>query len=165
MWACTAHRSPAGPSPALCPRPVLPVLRARWAAGGVGPGREPPQPPMSHMSHSSSSSTERQTPVVRGAPRPAQRSPPAQPQRDGDAHGHAPRGGARGAHPGTTVHHCSVSKGINKRLRKKLGAARLLWSWLGKMESKGGGPSRPGPARPPPGPGGRPSVEQVGLVA
>lgn len=132
------------PSPALCP-PVLPALQARWAAGGVGPGREPPQPPMSHMSHSSSSSTERQSPVVRGAPRPAQHGPPVQPQRVGDAHGYAPWGGARGAHPGTAVHHCSVSKGINKCLGRSLGQRGFCGLGSGRRSQRVGAPAGQAP--------------------
>lgn len=144
MQACTAHHSPAGPPLQHSARPPigLPFVQAGEGLAGCGGCGEWDRATSAPMSHSSSSSAERQTLVLRGAPGPAQRGPPAQPQRDGDADGLASRGGARRAHPGTAVHHCSLTKVINKCLGRSLGAARLLWACLGKMEWKGRDPAR-----------------------
>ncbi|XP_011821489.1 PREDICTED: glutamine-rich protein 2 [Mandrillus leucophaeus] len=81
-----------------------------------GNGHLPSRPQSAQMSAGNIS--ERQT-FLRGPSLPAEHSPPTQlchggKQGAGEAHGHASWGGARGAHAGATVQHCSVSGGVNK---------------------------------------------------
>ncbi|KAL4835417.1 hypothetical protein H8958_020773 [Nasalis larvatus] len=95
-----------------------------------GNGHLPSRPQSAQMSAGNIS--DRQT-FLRGPSLPAEHSPPAQlcrggKQGAGEAHGHASWGGARGAHAGAAVQHCSVS-----------GGQQCQWleanpcSWLGRF--------------------------------
>lgn len=130
MRTCTAHPSCGAGGPlssimsqlSLAGR-LLPSSLGCFGAGGgellvgLGSEAEPSQP---LLSCSSFSSTDRQTGLLPGASPAAKCGPPVQPQPDGsrvgDAHGCASWGGARGAHPGATGHHYSLSRAMNKPL-------------------------------------------------
>ncbi|XP_030779965.1 glutamine-rich protein 2 [Rhinopithecus roxellana] len=105
-----------------------------------GNGHLPSRPQSAQMSAGNIS--DRQT-FLRGPSLPAEHSPPAQlcrggRQGAGEAHGRASWGGARGAHAGAAVQHCSVSGGINKCSGGSLGQ-QCQWleanpcSWLGRF--------------------------------